>query len=281
MNEKEFIVRLYEVIYKLHIIAKTQIPRFIKELEMNFNYLPEIPSLIFHQYSVDKDKFLNDIDYRIETLEAVLLSFEESFNIIKLLLDVLYNYFFKDFQHFKKEYNERDQIALPYMVAKEILGNLIQYVRIEHNTIPLKYYIFVRNYLLIKLKRLSVLEILENMKKVNVELDLDSVKKNLKEIVKDGFFKKSKHGNVFYYELNSELILSKEVMLKYRQTIEPLVKWPVLFWDDYFNIRELNVRVDDNEPLNEILKRTATQGYYSAWIVFHMLIIYFKGNIGV
>ena len=87
MNEKEFIAKLYEVAYKLSIIAKTQIPRFKKEWEKNFNNLPDIPSVMFHQYSVDKDKFVNDLEYRIEILEAILLSFKEGFDLIKLLLE--------------------------------------------------------------------------------------------------------------------------------------------------------------------------------------------------
>lgn len=279
MNEKEFIVKLYEVVNKLSIIAKTQIPRFKREWEKNFSYLHEIPSLDFHQYLVDKNKFINDKKYRIEILETIKRSFDDTITMIKLLLDVLYNYYFKDLQYFKKEYNERDQIVLTYIVAKEILGNLIQYICIEHNKIPLKYYIFVRNYLLIKLKGLSALEILENMKKINIELKLDDLKKIMNKIVKDGFLKKVKHEKDFYYEVHLELILSDEATFKYRQTIQPIVKWPVLFWDDYFNIRELNVRLDDNEFLNNILKRSATQGYTSAWFVFNGLIEYFKGNI--
>ena len=277
---ESFLLRLYEVVYKFSIIAKTQSYRFKKKWDENFAYLDQTPNLI-RQIPVVKEKFLNDIDYRIEILETLCLSYEDGFNLIKFLLDVLYNHYFKDSTQFKKDFSKKDQLILKYMVAKEILGNLIEYNQHDHDTVPLKYNILARNYTMIKLKiKEKDVEILESMKKIKIELELDDLKKLLDEIVEDGFLNKTKSGRYFYYDLNSELILSDEAMLVYNQTIRSLVEWPTLFWRDYYNVRELNItvntEVENNEYLNNILKKAATQGYVASHYVICNLAKYFR-----
>ena len=279
MNEELFLIRLYEIVYKLFTIAKTQSPRFIKKWEENFAYLNLTINGI-RQIPLVKEKFLNDIDYRIEILNTVCLSCEDGLNIIKSLLEVLYNHYFKDSTQFKKDFNEKDQLILKYIVAKDILGNLIQYNQLDHDTVPLKYNILARNYTMIKLKGQKDVDILENMKKINIELNLDDLKKLMDEIVEDGFLNKTRRGRYYYYDLKSELILSDEAMLVYNQTIRSLVDWPTLFWRDYYNIRELNITVDKgvkhSEDLNKILQKAATQGYIATRFVMCNLAKYYQ-----
>jgi hypothetical protein len=274
-----FLQKLYEVVYKLSGIAKTQSYRFKKEWDENFSSLNQSPHLI-RQIPTEKDKFLNNIDYRIEILDTVRLSFEDGFNTIRTLLNTLYNHYFKNSLEFKNNFNDGDQLILRYLVAKEILGNLIQYNQLDHETVPLKYNILARNYMLIKLKGQKDIDILENMKKIKIEIDLPELKKILDEIVNDGFFNKTKRGRYIFYELDHELALSDDALLVYNQTIRSLVEWPTLFWTSYYNIRELNVTVDNNtkynELLNEILLKAATQGYIASYYVFENLITYYQ-----
>jgi hypothetical protein len=100
------------------------------------------------------------------------------------------------------------------------------------------------------------------------------------EIVEDGFLDKTRYESYFYYTLKSELILSEEGGEVYNQTIEPLVKWPISFWEYYYNIRELNVTVDSEiehgEILNNILVRAAIQGYVACHYVFENLVQYYQ-----
>jgi hypothetical protein len=274
-----FLQKLYEVVYKLSGIAKTQSYRFKKEWDENFSSLNLIPHLI-RQVPVIKDNFLKDIDYRIKVLDTVRLSFEDGFNSIKSLLKTLYNHYFIDSIEFKKDFNDQDQLILKYLVAKEILGNLIQYNQLDHETVPLKFNILARNYTMIKLKGQKDIDILENMKKVKVEIDLVELKNILDEIVDDGFLNKTRSGRYFYYDLNLELTLSSDAMLVYNQTIRPLVEWPTLFWRSYYNIRELNVTVDndikESDHLNDILLKAATQGYIASHYVFKNLVNYYQ-----
>lgn len=279
VNEEVFLIKLYEVIYKLSTIAKTQSYRFKKEWDENFESLKEKPHLI-RQIPREKERFLTDIDYRIKTLNTVKLSFEDGVNSIKSLLNALYRSYFDDSDIFTSSFTEQDQIILKYLVAKEILGNLIQYNQLDHESVPLKYNILARTYLLIKFKGQRDTEILENLKKINIKLKLPKLKKIMGEIISDGFINKTKKGRYLYYHLQQELDLSEEGKKIFNQTIRPLVDWPTLFYRSYYNVRELNVTVDGDvkypDYLNKVLLKAATQGYLACHYIFNNLVRYYE-----
>ena len=279
VNEEVFLNKLYDVVYKLSTIAKTQSYRFKKEWDENFESLKEKPHLI-RQIPREKERFLTDIDYRIKILNTVKLTFEDGVNSIKSLLTALYNSYFEDSDIFTSSFTEQDQIILKYLVAKEILGNLIQYNQLDHKTVPLKYNILARSYLLIKFKGLRDTEILENLKKIDIQLKLSKLKKLMEEIISDGFIKKNRKGRYLYYHIQQELDLSEEGKKTFNQTIRPLVDWPTLFYRSYYNVRELNVTVDGDvkypDYLNKVLLKTATQGYLACHYIFNNLVRYYE-----
>ncbi len=279
VNEEVFLNKLYDVVYKLSTIAKTQSYRFKKEWDENLEPVKEKPHLV-RQIPVEKERFLTDIDYRIKILNTVKLSFEDGVHSIKSLLKALYSSYFNDSDIFTSSFTEQDQITLKYLVAKEILGNLIQYNQLDHKTVPLKYNILARTYLLIKLKGQRDTEILENLKKINIKLKLSKLKKIMEEIISDGFINKTKKGRYLYYHLQQELDLSEEGKKTFNQTIRPLVDWPTLFYRSYFNVRELNVTVDGDvkypDYLNNVLLKAATQGYLACHYIFNNLVRYYE-----
>ena len=279
VNEEVFLNKLYDVVYKLSTIAKTQSYRFKKEWDENLESLKEKPHLI-RQIPREKEKFLTDIDYRIKILNTVKLSFEDGVHSIKSLLNALYRSYFDDSDIFTSSFTEQDQIILKYLVAKEILGNLIQYNQLDHESVPLKYNILARTYLLIKFKGQRDTEILENLKKINIKLKLPKLKKIMGEIVSDGFINKTKKGRYLYYHLQQELDLSEEGKKTFNQTIRPLVDWPTLFYRSYYNVRELNVTVDGDvkypDYLNKVLLKAATQGYSACHYIFNNLVRYYE-----
>jgi len=279
VNEEVFLNKLYDVVYKLSTIAKTQSYRFKKEWDENLESLKEKPHLI-RQIPREKEIFLTDIDYRIKILNTVKLSFEDGVHSIKSLLNALYRSYFDDSDIFTSSFTEQDQIILKYLVAKEILGNLIQYNQLDHESVPLKYNILARTYLLIKFKGQRDTEILENLKKINIKLKLPKLKKIMGEIISDGFINKTKKGRYLYYHLQQELDLSEEGKKKFNQTIRPLVDWPTLFYRSYYNVRELNVTVDGDvkypDYLNKVLLKAATQGYSACHYIFNNLVRYYE-----
>jgi len=275
---EQFLNKLYIVLDKLYSIASTQSSRFKKEWDENFASLNLEPHLI-RSIKVDKDKFLTDNDYRIKTLNIIKLSFEDGFHSIKSLLTTLYNSYFEDSEVFISNFDEADQVILKYFVAKKILGDLIQYNQLDHETVPLKYNIFARNYLLIKFKDQKTTDILGNLKKINIHLKANQLKTYMHQIALDGFITKIKKGKSLSYRLKKELELSEEGKKTYNLTISRLVDWPTLFYRSYYNVRELNVTITDDsshsEFINKVLQKAATQGISACVYVFENLVEYY------
>lgn len=278
VSENVFLAKLYEVVYKLSTLSKTQGYRF----EKIWDYLKPLndnPHLV-RQIPLEKDKFLSDINYRINILKTIEQSLVDGFYSIKSLLQTLYGLYFNDSNLLKNDFSEEDQLILKYLVAKEILGNLIQYNQIDHETVPLKYNIMARNYLMMKLQGQKDSEVLEGLKKLNISITLKELNKIMMEIQSDGIITINKEGNRFFYKLKRELELSEEGKIKYSQTIRPLLEWATEFWRSFYNIRELNVTVSEEiknrEFLLNILSKSAMQGFPSADDVFKNLIKYYK-----
>ena len=279
VSEDEFLNKLLEVVYKLSKIVKTQSPRFKKKWDGYLKPLNNKPHIV-RQIPLDNKKFLDDIDYRIKVLKNVEQATLDGFHSVKTLLQTLYGSYL-DSELFKNDFSEDDQLILKYFIAKEILGNLIQYNKLDHESVPLKYNIIARNYTLVKLKGQLNIEILDSLKKLNIkEIKLADVNKAMKEIEADGIIHIKKKGKNYFYELNKELELSKEGRVLYSQVLQPLVDWPTGFFRSFFNIRELNVTLDQNvnyrDFLQKILLKSATQGFNPTNYVFHNLVKYYE-----
>jgi len=282
LSEQEFLMKLYEVTRKLSGISKTQSYRFKKEWDDFLKEYNPNPHLI-RQFSVEKEKFLEDISYRIQILDTIRLSFDDGFHSIKSLLSTLYNHYLNDSPKLRKEFSDIDQLQLKYFIAKEILGNLFQYNQLDHESVPLKYNILAREYLMIKLQKgRSEKDIKTNLKKINLDITMTELRKYLKNIIDDGFLNKTKKGKDSIYKLAKEIELSDDGKKKFNQLLRPLVDWPTLFWRSYYNIREINVTIKEGaknpESLNKILLKAATQGYLACHYVFENLKKYYEEN---
>jgi hypothetical protein len=279
VSEQEFLNKLLEVVYKLSSIVKTQSPRFKKKWDEYFEPLNEKPHIV-RQIPLDRSKFIKDINYRIEVLKNVEQATLDGFYFVKTLLQTLYGSYFNS-ELFTKDFSEHDQLILKYLIAKEILGNLIQYNKLDHESVPIKYNIIARNYALIKLKGQMNTEILDSLNKLNIKhVKLSDINNIMKEIELDGIINISKKGNNYLYTINKELELSKDGKKYYSQVLQPLVDFPTLFFRSFFNIRELNVTLDQNiqyhDFLQKILLKTATQGFSPTNYVFKNLVKYYE-----
>ncbi|MHA2006970.1 MAG: hypothetical protein ACXABO_03140 [Promethearchaeota archaeon] len=279
VTEEEFLNKLLDVVHKLSNLAKTQSYRFKTKWDEYLKPLSAKPHIV-RQIPLDKEKFLSDIDYRIKVLKNVEQAVVDGFYSIKSVLQTLYNNYF-DSELFKNDFSEEDQLILKYYVAKEILGNLIQYNKIDHESVPMKYNVMARNYTLIKLKGQTSKEILKSLKKLNItELKLADLNKLMEDIQSDGIISIKEKDNDPFYEIKKELQLSKDGRIKYSNVLQPIVDYPTGFWRSFYNIRELNVTPDENcthrEFLEKVLIKTATQGYSPTHNVIKNLIKYFE-----
>ena len=199
VTEHEFLEKLLEVVSKLSNIVKTQSPRFKKKWDEYLKPLNEKPHLV-RQIPLNKKKFLDDIKYRIKVLKNVEQATLDGFHSVKTLLQILYRSYFNS-ELFKHDFSKEDQLILKYLVAKEILGNLIQYNKLDHESVPLKYNIIARNYTLIKLKGQKNAEILDSLKKLNIKgVKVTDVNNIMKKIESDGIINIAKKGKYNFYE---------------------------------------------------------------------------------
>ncbi len=232
------------------------------------------------QIPLIEDNFLQDIDYRINTLKIIEASQVDGFYAIKSILQTLYNSYFNS-ELFNNIFSSEDQKMIKYMTAREILGNLILYNKMDHETVPLKYNIMARNYLLIKLNGQLDVDILENMKKLNIDINLADLNKLMDDMVADGLINKEKQGENYFFKLEKELKLSEEGNRQFNESgLRAIIQWPTQFWRSYYNLRELNVTVDTSvryhDFLHQILIKSAIQGFGSTNFVIKNLVKYYE-----
>jgi len=279
-TEQDFLERLCDIVYKLSSIAKGQSYRFKVKWDENLKQFNNSPHLI-RPIPLDKEKFITDIDYRIEVLKTLEKALVDGFYSIKSLLETLFNTYFNDSEQFSKDFSKEDQIVLKYLAAKEILGNLVQYNRMDNESVPLKYNILARNYSMMRLREINDAEVLKNLTKLNINfITLEKLHEIMAEIETDGFITIIKEDNTILYKGNKTLELSPEGEKKYNQTLQPLVAWPTHFWRSFYNIRELNVTPEKNikyrDFLLKVLSKSATQGFSATHFVFKNLIKYYE-----
>jgi len=277
--EADFLGRLYEVIKKLSVISLAQVARFRKIWAHYFASIDLKPHIV-RAIPLEEEKFLNDIDYRIEILKTLEDSLVDGYYSIKSILQALYEHYFLDSELFKRDFSDEDQTILKYMVAREILGNLIQYNKLDHETVPLKYMIIARDYIMMKLKGVSLTDIMNNLKKLKKVIDPGYVTTLMKEIQEDGIINMEEKDGEPFYTIKTELKLSVEGEKMYNSTFRPIVDWPTQFWRSYYNIRELNLTPSSDcqhyEFLTKILSKSATQGFSPAHYVFKNLVKYYE-----
>ncbi|MHA2183850.1 MAG: hypothetical protein ACXAAI_02535 [Promethearchaeota archaeon] len=284
VSAEQFLNKLLSVVYKLSSIAKTQSYRLQMKWDEYLKPINQQP-YILRPIFLDKPKFLVDIEYRISVLKNVEQTIVDGFYTIKSILETFYNIYFNS-QLFKQDFSEKDQLTLKYLIANQVLFNLIQYNKIDHETVPLKYNIIARNYTIMKLKAQTNQgqadkEILSNMEKLNIkDLELPKLHKIMEEVEIDGIVNIRKMDGQVFYSINQPLELSEEGKRHYNIMLAPIVDWPTGFWRSFYNIRELNVTPNENCPHQElllnILSKTATQGFSPAHYVFQGLIKYYN-----
>lgn len=277
--EADFTKRLYDVVKKLSTIALAQSSRFVKLWEGYFASIDVKPHYVRYE-KVEEEKFLNDIDYRIKAIKTIEDSFVDGYYSIRSILQALYQHYFLDSDLFKQDFSEPDRNILKYLAAREILGNLIQYNKLDHETVPLKYMIIARDYIMMKLKGVTLTDVMNNLKKLNKVVDRDYVNSLMEEVQKDGIINIEEKDGEPLYTIKTELKLTDEGKKMFNSTFRPLVDWPTQFWRSYYNIRELNVTPSSDcqysDFLGKILEKSATQGFSPAHFVFTNLVKYYQ-----
>jgi hypothetical protein len=152
----------------------------------------------------------------------------------------------------------------------------------DHETVPLKYNIIARTYILLKFNAKTDDAILKNMNKIfkKTPLSLEKIHSVMEEIQRDGIISIVKENEKYSYKLESNLELSQEGQKLFDETLAQLISWPTNLWRSFYNIRELNITpsqpIPHHEFLSKILSHSSTQGFAPANYVFSNLIKYFE-----
>ncbi len=278
VNEKEFLNRLLDIVIKLSTIVRTQGPRFKRLWYEYFKPLNEEPHVV-RQIPLEKDKFLKNLDYRISVLKTVVNSLIDGYFSICSLLKTLYNSYFEDSELFKSDFSKEDQLILKYLVARKILGPLVQFNKMEHEIVPLKYNIIAREYLMIKLKGITLEDMSASLKRLNKNVSIETLSKTMEEIKEDGIINIEEDNESYFYTLNKELTLSMEGQIKYDLFLNSLIGWPTGFWRSFYNIRELNLIPNEDVKhhgfLQLVLSKSATQRFSACHFIFKNLVKYY------
>ncbi len=279
--EVDFNLKLLEVLKKLASIANAQSARFKFKWEEYLNPINDKPSLIRKiPQPINEERFCSSADYRIEILKIIENALVDGYYLIKNLVSTLYNQYFNNSALLQQDFITKDQITLKYLVAKEILGNLIQYNKMDPDTVPLKYNIIARNYLIIKLQGINLEEIMDNLKKLNRVVSKEDLIKAMEEIQEDGLLNIEKKDDTLFYTLKEPLKLSEEGEYNYNLKLRALVEFPTQFYRSFYNIRELNVTPSNEmkykDFLMQVLSKAAIQGFPSTHYVIKHLIIYYE-----
>lgn len=281
LSEKAFVVKLLDVSKKIASIANSQSARFKQKWEKYLLPINNKPYLIrMVPQPIEQEKFYKSLDYRIEILNIIEKALVDGYYLIKNLLSTLYYQYFNNSPLFIHDFSKKDQTMLKYLVAKEILGNLIQYNKIDNETVPLKYNIMARNYLIMKLQGIDLEEILDSLKKLNRNVSREEVIKAMEDIKFDGLINIESKEGTFFYTLREQLNLSNEGENTYNHKLRSLVEFPTQFYRSFYNIRELNITpskdVKFRDFLTLVLSKAATQGFQATHFVFKNLITYYE-----
>ncbi|MHA1804409.1 MAG: hypothetical protein ACTSU4_07725 [Promethearchaeota archaeon] len=280
-SEKEFLEKLFEVIKKLASIANSQSARFKQKWNGYLSAIQKKPYLIrFIPQPLDQERFFNSLEYRIEILTSVTNALIDGYYTIKNLLQVLYQHYFNNSFLFLHDFSKNDRVMVQYLVAKEILGNLIQYNKMDPHTVPLKYNIIARNYLILKMQGIKLEEIVESMNKLNRNVSKEEVINVMEEIQADGLINIEKKEDTYLYTLKQPIQLSEEGEKVYNLKLRALVEFPTQFYRSFYNIRELNVTPSHDMKFRDfliaVLPKAATQGFAAAHYVFKNLTLYYE-----
>ncbi|MHA1762486.1 MAG: hypothetical protein ACTSYC_01840, partial [Promethearchaeota archaeon] len=157
---------------------------------------------------------------------------------------------------------------------------LIQYNKMDPYTVPLKYNIIARNYLILKMQGIKLEEVIDSMKKLNRNVSREEVIHAMEEIMADGLIDIEKKGDSYLYVLKQPIQLSEEGEKVYNLKLRALVEFPTQFYRSFYNIRELNVTPSQDMKFRDflmaVLPKAATQGFAATHYVFKNLVLYYE-----
>lgn len=280
-----FLDTLWDIIESESALIKTQIPRLKRLWESHFiNLGIKLPPI--KEFIPNKNDFYYNNSNKAIILEQLEECMIEGYKIIKFIIDIIFNKYFKDSELFINTFNETDQLMVRYKTADKLVGSLLQFINEEKGLIDLEYIIISKYKSILKIKEISDINIMEKIVKDGYKCTLEQIHEIFNKLVSINLITKREQVNsnlnvtvLYKWNSNSDFTLTPQGDKIYKSYIMPIIEWAIEYWRSLYNIRTLNVKIPDNYKMKleieNVLSRAATQGFSSAYFVIKNLKNYF------
>lgn len=275
-----FIDSLYEVTAKTSAFLKTHAPRYQKLwAEFYAQWDPHPPSI--RQVTVDKQRFYQDLAYRVEVLQVLEKAMEEGLEAIKHVLTTTYGKMLVDEAELGKVFPPADIKLLGYRVADKLISVLQRMISLAPSDVPIRYIIVAKTKAMLKLSPMSDEEVQKALTAANIPCTLEAVRKTFAELEREQLAQvdRTVPTREVYTKLK-EFKLSGPSEVNFAQKILPILDWCIQLWQSFYNVRELDVKIPDHTQwkthVAQITAKAATQGFTNAHYVIKHLADYFE-----
>jgi hypothetical protein len=274
-----FLRTLLEVVKEKSSNIRAQIPRFHK-LWMQFWGETQIELKTIRSVDVDDKQFISDLKYRIEVVRNLQHAMNDGFFVVKSIVESIFNKYI-DSDLISEDFFNADLVAAKLMISDILVGSLLQFIVLDKSSIPIPYIIIAKNKALMKIKALSVIRIVDDLKKNGFEVSSEYVTSILNDMIELGYISSEKviDSDEIVYKFVKDFSLSEAGQRTFDQKIKPLLEWTIAIWRSLFNIRSLDTPIPNDYPhrkfLEETVKRAATQGFLSAHNVMENIANYY------
>ncbi len=275
-----FIDALFGVIAKTSAFLKTHAARYQKlwaEFYAQWDPHPESIRLV----TADKQRFYQDLAYRVEVLRTLENAMMEGFQAIKCVLTTTYGKMLPDEGPLEKVFSPADIKLLGYRVAEKLISVLQRMISLAPGNVPIRYIIVAKTKAMLKLSPMSDEEVLKAMSAANIPCTLEAVRKTFADLERDNLVQVDRKDPAKeVYSKLKEFKLSAAGEADFTQKILPVLEWSIQLWQSFYNVRELDVKIPDHTQwkthVEQITTKAATQGFTNAHYVVKHLADYFE-----
>jgi len=278
-----FLSTLGDILSEQSTTIRTQMPRLRNILEDYWKILkvtlPEIRPVV-----INKERFLthpSDLTYRIECVRSLQYAMMDLFFVIKAIAELLFNQYLSS-DLISQDFSEQDKVPLSFLISEFFIGALLQFVSIDHSSIPTGFIVIAKNKALMKLKGRTSQQLLDDLEKNGFSSNIQEIDSILCFLTDLGYLSMEEEvtTNENRYKFIKDFKLTPEGEGIFQKKIRPVLDWAIEMWRSVYNVRSIDVIVPDNYPyrefLTETVKRAATQGYETAYNVMENIGNYYE-----
>jgi len=274
----KFLPILTEVVGRSASFLRTQVPR-LGALWNDFWQFFEPVAPQIRPVAFDADQFMTDLDYRIETLDALEGAVVDGYHAERALFVAIFQKMLPN-PDLGKYFSVEARPLVGYKIAETLVGSLGQFIALNPALIPINFVVVAKHKSMLRLKGMSTSQLVGSLMKSNVACSAADVEGVMAGLASLGQVTVStRDGEAFYSGLQPfDLPAADDAF--YRQNVHPVLEWAVQLWRSFYNLRDLDTPIAPERKwasfLAKTVSRAATQGFQSAHFVVKNVSNYWK-----